>query len=104
MCDEKRFDELGESIEELMPKISSLDKTLAITNTNMTHLTKEVTDIAAENSKMRETVYGNGNPKGGMASRIDRIETWIEGQIWFQRLIIALLVGGLIKIGYDFFF
>ncbi len=66
------FDELGESIDELMPKIASLDKTLAVTNTNMKHLTKEVTDIAAENSRMRETVYGNGNPKGGLASRLDR--------------------------------
>lgn len=104
MCDEKSLAGLEESIDGLMPKITALDKTLAVTNTNMTHLTKEVTEIAKENSKMRETVYGNGNPKGGLSSRLDRIETWIEGQVWFQRLIIAVLVGGLIKAAYDFFF
>ncbi len=104
MSEEKAIEKLGKSIEDLMPKITALDKTLAVTNTNMTHLTKEVTEIAEENSKMRETVYGNGNPKGGLATRINQVETWIENQVWFQRLVIGVLAAGIIKVIYDLLF
>jgi len=88
----REIENLARKIAEIAPMIISLDKTLTVTNNNLEHLSKEVSEVTADTKKIRKDVYGNGNPKGGLFGRLDAIERWMEGQIWFQRLIIALLV------------
>ena len=100
MCDEKKMAALGTQISALVPVIATLDKTLTVTNANMVHLTEEVKTITEENQAMRKTVYGNGNPSGGLSGRVKQIESWIENQVWFQRLLIALVVGEAVGIIY----
>jgi len=92
MYDEKKMDELGAQILNLAPKITALDKTLTVTNKEIENLYKTVNLAAEERKKIREVLYGNGNPSGGLSGRVKQIETWMGNQVWFQRLIIALLV------------
>ena len=100
MCDEKKIDALGVKIDELSPLITALDKNLTVTNTNLEHVRKEVTEVTQENALMRKTLYGNGNPTGGLSGRMNKVENWMENQVWFQRLLIALILAEAVTIGY----
>lgn len=46
--------------------------------------------------KLKEIILGNGSV--GLVGRIDRIERWMENQVWFQRLVIGAIVGQVIVI------
>jgi hypothetical protein len=92
MCDEKKIESLGMQISCLSPMIVSLEKTLIVTNKEIENLYKTTNLAAEERKKIREVLYGNGNPSGGLSGRVNQIETWMGNQVWFQRLIIALLV------------
>jgi len=92
MCNEKKIDELGMQISGLLPQITSLEKVLIVTNKEIENLNKTANLAAEERKKIREVLYGNGDVSGGLAGRVKQIETWMENQVWFQRLIIALLV------------
>ena len=92
MCDEKKIGELGVQISNLAPKITALDKTLTVTNKEIENLYKTVNLAAEERKTIRISLYGNGDQVGGMTGRVKQVEIWIGNQVWFQRLIIALLV------------
>ena len=107
MCDEKKMIALGEKISVLVPIISALDKTLTVTNANMVHLTEEVKTITEENQDMRKTVYGNGNPSGGLSGRMSMLEKavakWQETQTWVARVIIGGIILALIGAAVNYF-
>ena len=45
-------------------------------------------------------LYGEGNPTGlGLVGRVVAIEKWIIDQKWFQRLVVAAIVGQIVTIG-----
>ena len=92
MCDEKKIERLGIQISNLTPMITSLEKTLIVTNKEIENLYKTVNLAAEERKTIRVSLYGNGDQAGGMAGRMKQIEIWIGNQVWFQRLIIGLLV------------
>lgn len=54
--------------------------------------TQPIDDI----KKLRDAVFGNGNP--GLVGKIDRINQWMENQVWFQRLVIGAIVGQVIVV------
>ena len=100
MSDERKIEVLGAQISNLSPMITSLEKTLLVTNKEIENLYKTV-DLATEERKtIRISLYGNGDHEGGMAGRIHKMEMWIENQVWFQRLLIALIAGEAVGIIY----
>ena len=107
MCDEKKMIALGEKISVLVPIISTLDKTLTVTNANMVHLTEEVKTITKENQDIRKVVYGNGNPTGGLSGRMSMLEKavakWQETQTWVARVIIGGIILALIGAAVNYF-
>jgi len=107
MCDEKKMIALGTQISALVPVIATLDKTLTVTNANMVHLTEEVKTVTEENQDMRKTVYGNGNPSGGLSGRMSMLEKavakWQDTQTWVARVIIGGIILALIGAAVNYF-
>jgi hypothetical protein len=96
----KEMDRLSKQIADIAPMLVCLDKTITVTNKEIESLVKTSDLAAEERKKIRATLYGNGDHEGGMVGRMHKAELWIENQVWFQRLLIALLVSEALGIIY----
>lgn len=87
---------------ELLAEIRS---DLAVVKNDIAHL-KETVDDQMEDvqeivKKLREEIYGNGNPSPGLRAEVRSLSEWKDAQIWWQRaIIVAVIVEaiGLVKL------
>lgn len=91
---------MPESEERIMPLLAETRQTVQKLDNNFIHIVSEISEIKADVQLIRKTLYGNGDRDGGMIGRQNSIDKWIDGQVWFQRLVISLIVAQAIGIVY----
>ena len=80
--------EHGKAIEELEKALECLETI----NSELKVKTQSVDDIKT----IKTVLYGNGGI--GIVGKIDKIQDWVSGQIWFQRLLIGSVVAQVIAL------
>ena len=65
----------------------------------------EVKELASENQSTLKLIHkcvagsiGNGDDKPGLIERVRMIEKWIDTRVWFERLVISIVVAQIIAL------
>ena len=86
--------------ERILPLLAETRQTVQRLDGNFIHMVAEIAEIKTDVQLVRKTLYGNGDRDGGMIGRQNSIDKWVDSQIWFQRLVISLIVAQAIGIAY----
>lgn len=60
----------------------------------MTEHDDRIDMILASLTRVEEAINGNGKP--GIKTRLDRLEQWIEGRKWAEKLVLTGVIGALL--------
>lgn len=78
--------------DQLIPLLADARRTIQILDSSYVNMREDVGEIKNDIKVIRKTLYGNGDLEGGMIGRVNQIEHWMEGQMWFQRLVVGLML------------